>query len=166
MRKARTIGRTRDVRDHSGGHRLVETVEKLVVGNAGRTSERLQSELTPDHRRENENLVAVDGQVTKAASDDVAHALGDRQPRSALVEPSLRCQQPHDLTDEERIAFGFLLDRGHHFVTRRLAGNDLDEAGNIALAEPAKRELLVTGSRTNSVITAVNGWLGLGSTSL
>ena len=111
-------------------------------------------------------MVAVVGQVAKAARDDVADALGNLQPRSASVEPSLRRQQPHDLPDEERIAFGLLLDRVHQFVSRRLAGDEFDEAATSRSPSPPSAMLLLSGSRTSSVIAAVNGSVGVGSTFL
>ena len=74
------------------------------------------------------------------ARDDVADALRDREPNRGrrLGPDALDGEQPHDLADEERIAFGLVVQRRDELGRGELRRRELDVLCDLALAEPAQ----------------------------
>ena len=133
-------GTARNVGDDARSHRLVERVEQLDLWDTAHSRERDQAELPSEDRGEDKHLVALLREVAEAAGDDITNALGNRETRRfSSVEASLRGQQPHDLANEERVAFSLLVNGDDEFLTGRLAGRELDETSDLALAQARER---------------------------
>src|SRR5919201_666632 len=117
VREPKLTRRTRRVGDDAGSHRLVQRVQQLILRDACEPSERVETELPPEHRSKDERAVALLREVTKAASDDVADALWDRDARGVGVQASLGREQSHDLANEERISLRLLVDPREYLLT-------------------------------------------------
>src|SRR5437763_9856707 len=122
MGESQTAAAARNVCDDPRLHRLVERFQKLVFRDLSDMGKRFEPELPAEDGSEDENAVALLGQVPEPPGDDVVDALRDRELLFVTVEMSLGREQPHDLADEQRVSFRFLMNRSHELVARPLSG--------------------------------------------
>ena len=122
-----------DLLQHPRVDRLVERRHELVARQRPERLEQPEVELAPDHARDLHRLAGARGQARDPARGDLAHAL--RHARVLEV-----AAVPHDLLDEERVALGLAVQRGHE-VGRRLAAEGGDELGDLAAREPVERDV-------------------------
>src|SRR5262245_35353414 len=100
--------------------------------------ERVEIELAPEHGCEHQDAIARVRKSAEATADHVLHAPRDGELQAGLVQPPLGVQQPHDLTDEQRVALALAEDGLDQLRRRRALGGLLDEAGDIALRQAAE----------------------------
>ena len=130
--KAHPVSRRELVVEHLADERVREPE---VAGSAGDVRERLRSEGLPERVREPlpapprpthcEHVACElaaddgrDGEHPPAVLREQAEALRHHRPdpQRDRIEPALRRQQAHELADEERVAFGPIVDRGDQLL--------------------------------------------------
>ena len=82
--------------------------------------------------------------MPEASTDHLSNARWKRKRlRCAAAhhfQSSLRGEQPHDFADEQRVALGAVMDRGHRVLGRAHAGARLDQAPHLRFAESRQRD--------------------------
>ena len=72
----------------------------------------------------------------KPTRDHVAYRLGNCDVGTVRrMEAPLRCEQPHDLANEERVPFRLVVNRGDELVACRLSRDQLDETAYVTPME-------------------------------
>src|SRR5579862_7746319 len=102
MSEAETPARARCLRDHPGGHRLVERVEKVLVAvaGAGEASENFHIELAAEDASEHEDLIAPLREVAEPTRDHLPNSRRQsKRGRVNVLEPTFGCEKASDLAD-------------------------------------------------------------------
>ena len=121
-----------DLLDHARANRGLQAVEQLVLGLRAQERQDVQLELAAEDRRGHEQAVRRGAEAADALGDDVLHALGHREP-AARVRPRLGADRARlrevaqHLDDEERVAFGSLVDDPAQLRRRVVARENADE---------------------------------------
>ena len=137
-------------RQHTSCDRLVEQVEQFVRGDLGQPLQGIERELAAEHGGEREHDHALLGQAPQPPPDHLANALRDPEcPELAGIDVgdmSIRCEQAHDLGDEERVASRLCMDRRAQPCGRGRAGSELDILRDVLFGQSteldASRDLL------------------------
>jgi hypothetical protein len=141
MREAQPARGPRDLAHGAGFQRLVEHLERLARLAVGHSRQGVDRELAPEHAGRCQSLAALLGKPPDAAPDYVADALRDAHARRrAVLECSLRDQQPRHLVDEECVSLRLGVNRRDGRRVRREASGQMDVLADVRLVETAKRD--------------------------
>ena len=105
----------------------------------------VEAERAPEHRRGGKHLTAGLGEQAESTIDHLSDPRRDRDPWVPRVprdiEPSLLREEAHDLSDEERVPLGLLVNDGRE--ARRAGGFDrcVDECRNLRFAQARESEM-------------------------
>ena len=117
-------------RQHTSCDRLVGKSSSPSAGTSVNRCKRIERELAAEHRGQREHDHALLGQAPQPPPDHLANALRDPEVRSSrcidVGDMSIRCEQAHDLGDEERVASRLCMDRRAQPCGRGRAGSELD----------------------------------------
>jgi hypothetical protein len=106
VREGEAVDDLRVLGQQAAAHALLERVEQVVRGAAGRRGERREVELRADHRGRFERRQRRAAQARQAPSDDLLHAGGDRELGQLAAGLGQVAQQ---LLDVQRVAAGALV---------------------------------------------------------
>jgi len=128
--------------DHVGGKRFFQHLHKPVFGEIVDQPRKLvERELPPDRRSDRQGLVTGLGEALEPPPDHLTCTFGDarappfRRAERLRRQRSLFRQEPNDLTDEERVAFGLRMQGAHESLVRHECAGGLDEAFNVLMGE-------------------------------
>ena len=127
--------------DHVQCHRLRQPAEHALHRKLAGGPHQRQVELPAHHRRRRQHHHGVGGQWAQSPRDHRPHAPRQRHPKPAgVLQGGVGGQQPHGLPDEQRVAFGRLVDGGNHGLGGLRPGERLDEPADLASVQAPKAE--------------------------
>src|SRR6266702_4397224 len=117
----------------------VATSDRVVgkLGQVGseRLAERVEAELSSQHRGKKQHPVALLGEVGQSASDHVTDAFRDRACQFACGRrDALDGEQTNRLADKERVTLGLFVERRRELGRSELGGGQLDVRSYLPLA--------------------------------
>ena len=142
VREAEPPGRAGHLADDPCRHRLVEPFERLAGRQAAHRLEGAEAELAAEHACERQDSSAVLRQAAQPPPNHLANALRNAELLDGLPTSFLQfllCQEADDLTHEEWVALGLLVNPGDKLLGRRHFRSELDQARHVLLAESGQR---------------------------
>jgi hypothetical protein len=132
--------RPRDLGDDAHGDRFLEHAEQPGRAQAARALEQDEVELAADHGGDAQDRDGLGRQAGHAAADQRADLLRDAQEGilDRVVERPLGRELPDDLTGEEGVAAGDLVQAGDHARGRPRAGHLLHVRRDVGGSQPAQ----------------------------